>query len=353
MKICVVGDIHWAETSSLIKGRGIKYSKKLENLIKSINWAEEQASIEKCDLVIYLGDFFDKPTLTSEEITALKELKFSPIKHKLIVGNHEADTMTLNFSSAFVLLKDNFEIINTVNQEDIDEQTTLLYIPYIVEENRKPLTEYIKPHKNNLIAFSHNDLKNLQYGNYISKEGFDVKEIHDNCNIYINGHIHNCSVISKQISKYILNLGILSGKNFSEDASKCLHNIAIVDTNTMAIELLINPYAFNFYKLEINKEEDLSKFNHLENNAVISVRCENSLVNKVKEIIKNHDNIVESRVSIFYDNVNTENHPQLHLDDVSFWVKFFNFIFATLTDLKEEGISTEIVKEELSAIMPK
>ena len=314
MKICVVGDIHWAETSSLIKGRGIKYSKKLENLIKSINWAEEQASIEKCDLVIYLGDFFDKSTLTSEEITALKELKFSNIKHKLIVGNHEADTMTLNFSSAFVLLKSNFEIINTVNQEDIDEQTTLLYLPYIVEENRKSLTEYIKPHKKNLIAFSHNDLKNLQYGNYISKEGFDIKEIDDNCNMYFNGHIHNCNLISK----HILNLGILSGKNFSEDSSKYLHNIAVIDTDKMTFDLLVNPYAFNFYKIEIDKEEDLSKFNHLEDNAVISVRCESSLLNKTKEIIKNHNNIVESRVSVFYNDTNTENTQQLHLDDTSF-----------------------------------
>ena len=37
MKICVVGDIHWAETSSLIKGRGVKYSKKLENYNSSFN----------------------------------------------------------------------------------------------------------------------------------------------------------------------------------------------------------------------------------------------------------------------------------------------------------------------------
>lgn len=42
MKICAVGDIHWCDYSSIIRGRGEYFSHRLENCIKSINWVTEQ-----------------------------------------------------------------------------------------------------------------------------------------------------------------------------------------------------------------------------------------------------------------------------------------------------------------------
>ena len=41
MKIGVVGDVHWCAYSSILRSRGNKYSIRIENLIKSVNWAEE------------------------------------------------------------------------------------------------------------------------------------------------------------------------------------------------------------------------------------------------------------------------------------------------------------------------
>jgi len=40
MRIGIVGDIHYCMNSSLIRLRGEKYSLRIENCIKSINWAE-------------------------------------------------------------------------------------------------------------------------------------------------------------------------------------------------------------------------------------------------------------------------------------------------------------------------
>ena len=38
MKICCFGDTHWSEYSSILRSMGEKYSTRLENLIKSVNW---------------------------------------------------------------------------------------------------------------------------------------------------------------------------------------------------------------------------------------------------------------------------------------------------------------------------
>ena len=50
----------------------------------------------------------------------------------------------------------------------------------------------------------------------------------------------------------------MTGQNFSEDGFKYSHCVGILDTNTLDIELINNPYALNFYKIEIN-DEDIAK----------------------------------------------------------------------------------------------
>ena len=75
MKYLVCGDVHWCQYSSILRARGRKYSVRLENLIKSVNWVEDLAAKKGCIGVIYLGDFFDRPDLNSQEISALSEIK--------------------------------------------------------------------------------------------------------------------------------------------------------------------------------------------------------------------------------------------------------------------------------------
>ena len=87
MKIGIIGDIHFSEYSSILRGRGQYFSQRLENCVTSINWAEEMTS--DCDQVVYLGDFFDKPSLNAEEITALNSIQWNDRYHRFLVGNHE------------------------------------------------------------------------------------------------------------------------------------------------------------------------------------------------------------------------------------------------------------------------
>ena len=109
MKIGIVGDIHWSKYSSILRSRGKKYSKRLENCIESINWAED--TTRDCDMVVYLGDFFDNESLKSEEITALSEIKWNKLPHKFLVGNHELGLNDLSFSSAHIFDLHDKEVI--------------------------------------------------------------------------------------------------------------------------------------------------------------------------------------------------------------------------------------------------
>ena len=76
MKLLVYGDPHWCQYSSIVRKQGEKYSVRLENLIKSINWVESTATEQGCECIINLGDFFDKSELNAEEITALNDVKW-------------------------------------------------------------------------------------------------------------------------------------------------------------------------------------------------------------------------------------------------------------------------------------
>lgn len=356
MKILIVGDVHWSTYSSIVRSRGKKYSTRLENLIDSVNWAERMADEENCDRIIYLGDFFDKADLTAEEITALTEIKWSNKHHTLIMGNHESNISTLEYSSAFTLLSKKFEIINKIRMEDMSDDNNgmqFVYIPYTKEENRKDtikdLTNYLMSNENKTIVFSHNDLK-VRYGMYESKQGYDLKDIEDNCDLFINGHIHNGAFVN--FKQTIVNIGNLTGQNFSEDASTYAHNIGILDTDKLTLDFIINPYAFNFYKFEINKENDIiDNLNTLETNAVLAIKCKNDLTEELQKALDYHkEKITACRITVYYDEtLNSEETTDLKLNNVDHLTQFKNFTLNVFEQEKEK-YDLSIVKEELELI---
>lgn len=276
-KILLYTDNHFSSYSSIIRSNGERYSTRLENQIQSLNWVNEIAVEHKCDLMIHLGDFFDKPELNAQELSALKEIKWNSLPKKFIVGNHEMGDNSLTYNSLNALA----QIGDIIDKPTIDcgFGFELVYLPYIVESNRKPLVDYIKETQNEFYAdcfvtrevkhriiLSHNDIKGLQYGQFISKCGFELEEIYNNCSLFINGHLHN----QTQINDKMLNLGNLTGQNFSEDGFKYSHCIAILDTDTLKVELINNPYAFYFYKIETNNIDELkNQINKLDKNYAI------------------------------------------------------------------------------------
>lgn len=272
MKLAVIGDVHWSTYSSIWRQRGDKYSSRLENLITTLNWAERIADEKKTDAMIYVGDFFDKAELTAEELTALHEIAFNYQHHIFLVGNHEIGRASNEFSTAhlFNLMVD-AEVISEPKVYQLDGKT-VGFIPYVLESNRKSLIDTVPPCD---IVFSHNDLK-IQYGMFNSEVGYDPEEIKNHCRYFVNGHIHNFHVQDN-----IINIGNITGQNFSEDATKYPHRMMIIDTDTMQVEYIDNPYAVGFYKVDYSADSVLM----LPELSVASVKCPMSKIDNCKEYV--------------------------------------------------------------------
>ena len=337
-KILLYTDVHLSTSSSIIRKRGHNYSDRLENVIKSVTWAENKAVELGCDEIICLGDFFDKPILNDEELTALTEIQWSNLPHTFIVGNHESSVDGLRFNSVKSLQGFNFNIVSEVTVRSNDN-VDLVFIPYILEENRKPLRDYLKKEKYNII-FSHNDIKGIRYGKIESPHGFELSEIEDCCKLFLNGHLHNGTFLNK--NKTILNLGNLTGQNFGEDAFNYSHCALVVDTETFELTFIENPHAYNFYKIDIEKASDISRVkSKLKNNAVVSFRCLDSLEPTLRDYLVNESLINTYKINVYSD----DNREDTTLDSelmnsVDHLKQFRDFI------LEQLG-SSKVVQEEV------
>lgn len=333
MKIGICGDVHYCTNSSLISGKGFTYSKRIENCIRSINWFEQITSA--CDINIYLGDFFDKSTLSAEEITALQEIGWNKVPKYFLVGNHEMGQSDLSTSSTKVF--ENIHNCKIVDSPCSLFNNTVGFLPYVVDSDRKPLIEYFDNNALPDYIFSHNDIKGIQMGNFISQSGFDISEI--KCKMFFNGHIHNGS----KISDNVVNVGNLTGQNFSEDASKYSHKVYILDTSTNTIEEHLNPFAYNFLKIKCNDltTVDFSCYD----NIVISITCDEQYVETIKTQLMNIPNIVASRVNVISNVLSTSdidmNKKELQVDHIK---QFREYMLVNVGD-------TDIVKNELEEIL--
>lgn len=329
-KILVYGDTHFSEYSSIIRGLGEKYTVRLENLIKSINWVERLAKNKECNLIVNLGDFFDKPDLTSQEISAFKDINWaSDIPHIHLCGNHEMGSSKHEYSSCNMFsVIENHEVISKPAIYYHGEKK-IGFLPYILDSNKEALNTYF-PEKCDII-FSHNDIKGIQMGSIMSTAGFEIDEIHSCCDLFINGHIHN----GMRISNKIINCGNLTGQNFSEDAFNYKHRALIIDVVTGAVEEIENPHAFNFYKVTSCDSFD---FSSLKSNAITSIECNSSNINEIKEKIKKSSILFNRFISKGINSNSTLDNEEksLAIDHIEEFKKFMLYNIANDNLIYEE-----------------
>lgn len=345
MKIAIATDVHWSEFSSIIRtwASGEKYSTRLKHCLDSVNWFEKLAKEYDCVEEFYLGDFFDKPVLNAAEISALKDIEWNDLPKSFLVGNHEADTRGLDQNSinAFALLE-GFDIIDKPTLKKV-EGVNFLFIPYYEEENLNTLDQYWEATdydvNSSKIVLSHNSVKGISFGKVPSLVGIGITDIEQNCDLFINGHLHN----GLKICSNGLNLGNLTGQNFSEDATKYNHNACILDTETGELTFVENPFAFNFYQLDIFAEDSLGIIKTLKNNAIVSFKCLSHLVPALKEFLNSCSNILQYRIVIIQETVEekvTEEPVGILGDHLEKFVTF----------CKENIENTEVLSFELSTI---
>lgn len=348
--ILVFTDNHYSQYGSIVRGRGPKWSVRIHNQIDSLNWVTKLAEERKCKAIVCEGDFFDKPELNAEELTALQEVNWSKtIPYYFIVGNHEMGLNDLSVSSAHLLkMIPNAKIIDKPYYES-GFGYRLIFLPYVLEGDRQPISTYIKEaigdswetqEVKKTIIFSHNDIAGIRYGQWESKAGFDIDDIYNNCDLFINGHLHN----QMQINDKILNLGNLTGQNFSEDAEKYSHCAAIVNTDTLSVDLINNPHALCFYKLEIYNDKDLNKLDKCKENAVLSIKTKQSFIANLKSRLLEHSNIVAYRIVTI---------PEINsniTDDIKQILKL-DHIDQFKTYVRELIDNSSLLEEELSVIL--
>ena len=340
-KYLIYTDCHFSQHSSIIRSRGQKYSVRLHNLINSISWAEHLADQENCDEVLCLGDFFDRPDLNAEELTALQDVYFCDKPHTFLTGNHDANISSLDFSSVQIFKSIKAKVITDIVKEEVNDKVELYFIPYLTGDKLRPLSEIVSGDKKKVVL-AHNDIAGLQYGKFTSQSGFNINDILNNCTLFLDGHLHNGYVINDRIFL----IGNLTGQNFNEDATRYDHYAYIMTVNddgSICLDPYVNPYAFNFYKIKIVQRKDIKQLNNLKTNAVVSVTCNSDLLVDVSNILKEKSNIIEYRLVSLYtgttivDDVvdfKVEDHLQQFIDYVQTKIQPSDILTEELTKLK-------------------
>ena len=115
------------------------------------------------------------------------------------------------------------------------------------------------------------------------------------------------------------------------------HNIAVLDTDTLKLEFIENPYALNFYKFKIDNHNDLTKLNSIKSDSIISVVCNELFVDECKEYL-NSSKIITYKLMISKEikDAACTNISELSLDHISKFIEFCNERISRDSILEEE-----------------
>lgn len=347
MKIGLFTDVHWSTTTSILRNKEGNISTRLRLLVDGMNWANNLFKTQGCTMAVCGGDFFNASSCSDEELSALRMVKWL-LPTLFIVGNHESSRADLSVSST-TALDQPFNIPNVYVSDTniIDKYMSILldnvqlhFLPYVVESDRKPLADYLNDYDKTKkhVIFSHNDLRNVQYGPFLNTTGFDKDEIEAVCDLYLNGHIHN----GQWITKKILNLGSMTAQNFTNDSRVYKYGVWILDTDTLEITFFENPYSLNFYKFDIDTEEDIKRLEGLKPNAIVSIHCLETLKERLLVKLDVLDFLIK-RVTYYSVAEDTGETTECNLVKSDHLEQFRKYILENLG-------ASNIIKEELNEI---
>lgn len=175
-------------------------------------------------------------------------------------------------------------------------------------------------------------------GPIISPHGLSLQEISEECDRFINGHLHN----GRSISWNAVNVGNLTGQNFGEDATTYSHGVYILHTDHLGLEEKINPYAFNFYKIDATEVPFVPE--QLKDNAVITARILEKDHKHYKELLENAPSVVAFRFTIMPESSEEEVAISRETLSINHLAKFDEFV-------KEKLGTSEVVLDELAELL--
>ena len=239
---------------------------------------------ENIDTIIHLGDLVDRRKyinyLTSKR---LRDDFLSPLKQKNIVmhviaGNHDTFYKNTNNINALIeLVQGRYNNVKIWCDEPVEvnfDDTLILLMPWICDENRKSSLEAVNSSKSSIVM-GHLELNGYEmYRGHINDHGDDPK-IFDKFDVVCSGHYH-----TKSSSGNVHYLGAPCQFTWSDYGdTKGFH---ILDTSNRELTFIANPYTI-FHKLFY---DDLN----IELDTIINVDFSVYKDTYVKVIIKNKTN---------------------------------------------------------------
>lgn len=252
MLVGIFADAHFSVASSILnKTSGFNYSQRLDLLIRSFEWMNQQFLDNKVDLIINAGDLLDSDFIKAREGSALAEAfsKFTvdaPIYN--LVGNHEKEDKNNRYTSVSLLDKNRSSIVISEPTKINDEISLLPYTSDLESINLEELS--------NKILISHMNYEGMSLGRITLSTGLNMDYVLSNFQLVLNGHIHTAGSYK---SGRILNIGSMFGQGFDDNYELSYPCIMILDTNTLRTRRIVNPYAVIFMKYKSSSVSDLAK----------------------------------------------------------------------------------------------
>lgn len=272
-KYLVIADNHFSVKSSVIQKQGDKFSTRLENQKQSLEWVNSFGLP-----VVHLGDYFDKDVMCAEEASCYKEiLQTVDMRNWIFLeGNHGYNG---GFSMSDLLPG---QVIKKPMNGNIGGRL-VQWMPFNSTVEALP--------KKCDVMFGHLGVENIPFG----AKGFPVNRLVECCSLFLNGHLHN----GVDFAPHCHNIGSLTAQNFSDECTNREKGAVILDFDTLEIEFVRNPHAFNFYKM--TQEQAMTyKFPNIRN-ACISVTCEEAFEEAVRKKLSEayylRVNVIKSKVA--------------------------------------------------------
>ena len=303
MKIGIYADAHFSLNSSIILGQTNSLEGRLNHLIDSFEWMYELFRTNGVGVIIDLGDLTDSYVVRAEEITAVsKALSFNEVIPEFhILGNHERLDYNGSISSiSFVDNIDNQNVISDLTVMTLDNKSVTL-LPY----SNGYTDEYIGSLQDTDYLFTHLDILGSDTGGWSLTEGIKPNVLANKFGLTVNGHIHNGSWV---IPNKVLNLGSISGQNFSSRQIAWNPSVMILDTDTNQYLLYENPYALIFVNKSCSTIDKVVKLINgiTEGTYAVQLRVPVSLVEETRKVVQTNPHIVASRIMTKSDKAELE-----------------------------------------------
>lgn len=292
-RIGVYADAHFSLNSSIILGQANSLTGRLNHLIDSFQWMYGLFAENGVELIFDLGDLADSHTLRAEEITAIsKALSFNRSVPEIhILGNHERLDYSGSISSVnFVRNIENHSIADSVTRMTVGGKSFTL-MPY----SNDYTDEFVQSLDGTDYLLSHIDILGSDTGGWSLVDGVKPTVLANKFGLTVNGHIHNGSWV---IPNKVLNLGSISGQNFSSKQINWNPSVMVMDTDTGDLQLYENPHALMFVN---QSASTLDKVVRIVNGITggtyaVQLRVPVSLVDEARKVIETNTNIVASRI---------------------------------------------------------